>query len=124
VSIPAEQCTPYPSKAKRRQSRSSARNAATGGALHQRQGDRSSGEDDAAVHARPPLSGGGRWTRNSATARYLGVSNMCLWRWKRDARLAFPDAAVINGVEYNDLDAVDKWIRSRVVSRFAKKAAA
>jgi hypothetical protein len=67
---------------------------------------------------------GGRWTRNSATARYLGVSAMSLWRWKRDPHLAFPDPAVINGIEYNNLDLVDKWIRSRVVSRTIKETAA
>lgn len=67
---------------------------------------------------------GSRWVRNRTTARYLNISDMTLWRWKRDARLAFPDAAVINGTEYNDLDAVDKWLRARVVNRFAKKAAA
>jgi hypothetical protein len=66
---------------------------------------------------------GGRWTRNSATARYLGVSAMSLWRWKRDPELAFPDPAVINGIEYNNLDLVDKWIRSRVVSRLKETAA-
>lgn len=82
--------------------------------IHRRQGDRGSGDDAAAPS---------RWTRNSATARYLGVSNMCLWRWKRDARLAFPDPAVINGIEYNNLNLVDQWIKARVVSRVAREAA-
>jgi hypothetical protein len=37
---------------------------------------------------------------------------MSLWRWKRDPKLKFPPAAVINGIEYNDLNLVDDWMRS------------
>ncbi len=34
--------------------------------------------------------GGGRWARNKATADYLSVSVMTLWRWKNDPALKFP----------------------------------
>ena len=121
MSIPAEQCAPYPSKAKRQQSKSSAQIAETGG-VHQRQGDRGSGEDDTAVRARQ--GGGGRWARNATTARYLRISSMTLWRWKHDPRLNFPAAARINEIEYNNLDRVDDWMESNVVSRLAKESAA
>jgi hypothetical protein len=53
-----------------------------------------------------------RWARNAKTARHLNVSGMSLWRWKRDPKLKFPPAAVINGIEYNDLNLVDDWMRS------------
>ena len=29
----------------------------------------------------------GRWARNRELARYLGISVMTLWRWKRDRSL-------------------------------------
>jgi predicted DNA-binding transcriptional regulator AlpA len=61
--------------------------------------------------------GEGRWIRNRQLAKYLNVSEMCVWRWKRDANLNFPAASDINGIEYNDLDAIDAWMRSRVVNR-------
>jgi hypothetical protein len=54
-----------------------------------------------------------RWARNKRTSEYLCVSVMTLWRWKRDPKLNFPPAAVINGIEHNDLDAVDEWMHSR-----------
>jgi predicted DNA-binding transcriptional regulator AlpA len=63
-----------------------------------------------------------RWARNSRTARYLGVSDMTLWRWKRDADLKFPTATVINNVDYNDLDAIDDWMRSQAVRRLEKQS--
>jgi hypothetical protein len=55
-----------------------------------------------------------RWARNKATADYLNISVMTLWRWKRDPVLGFPAAAVINDIEHNDLNLVDQWMRSRV----------
>jgi hypothetical protein len=63
----------------------------------------------------------GKWLRNSALARYIGVSNMCLWRWKRDPKLDFPAATVVNGIEYNDIDRIDEWMRSRLVKRHGGK---
>jgi ATP-dependent phosphoenolpyruvate carboxykinase len=64
--------------------------------------------------------GRGRWARNKATADYLNVSAMTLWRWKHDPALGFPAAAVVNGIEHNNLDAVDAWMNSRIVDRAAK----
>ena len=58
-----------------------------------------------------------RWARNKDTAGYLGVSVMTLWRWKHDPTLGFPAATVINNIEHNDLDAVDRWMQSRAVTR-------
>jgi hypothetical protein len=58
-----------------------------------------------------------RWTRNSAVARYLNVSAMCLWRWQRDPKLNFPQPTVINKYSYTDLNQVDEWMRERVVDR-------
>ena len=66
-------------------------------------------------------TGQGRWLRNGALAKYIGISAMTLWRWKRDASLNFPAATVINGVEYNDIDAVNDWMRQRVVKRYGGK---
>jgi hypothetical protein len=40
---------------------------------------------------------------------------MTLWRWKHDPHLGFPPASLINGVEWNDLDAVDDWMAARAV---------
>lgn len=65
---------------------------------------------------------GGRWTRNKPTARYLGISDMTLWRWKRDSRLNFPPPSIIRGIEYNDLNLVDAWLRARAVSNIETAA--
>ena len=64
-----------------------------------------------------PIHKGPRYLRNCALARYIGVSTMSVWRWKRNPDLNVPPAAVINGVEYNDVTAWDAWLRSRAVSR-------
>jgi hypothetical protein len=64
-----------------------------------------------------PSTGRGRWVRNGQLARYLGVSNMTLWRWKRDPDLDFPDATEINGIEFNDVDVIDEWMRTRLVAK-------
>ena len=58
-----------------------------------------------------------RWVRNAGLARYLAVSGMCIWRWKRDASINFPQPVVVNNVEYNDLNLVDTWMRERIVDR-------
>jgi predicted DNA-binding transcriptional regulator AlpA len=64
---------------------------------------------------------GSRWVRNGKLAQYVGVSNMTIWRWKRDPELNFPAASEINGIEFNDLDAVDAWMRERLVERHGGK---
>jgi predicted DNA-binding transcriptional regulator AlpA len=55
-----------------------------------------------------------RWVRNGELAKYLGVSKMTVWRLKHQAGYAFPPAAAINGIEFNDLDKVDAWMEARV----------
>jgi len=59
-----------------------------------------------------------KWVRNGRLAKYLNISGMTLWRWKRDPALDFPKATVVNKIEYNDVDAVDRWMRQRVVKRY------
>jgi hypothetical protein len=53
--------------------------------------------------------------RNGELAKYLGVSKMYVWRLKNQPGHNFPPAAVINNVEFNDLDAVDAWMEARVL---------
>jgi hypothetical protein len=65
-----------------------------------------------------------RWTRNTALARYLGVSTMCLWRWQRQDDLNFPKATRINGIDYTDLNLIDSWMRARAVDRTTKRGSA
>jgi hypothetical protein len=57
-----------------------------------------------------------RWVRNGELARYLGVSKMTIWRFKHVPGFDFPPAAVINNIEFNDLDKVDAWMEARVPS--------
>jgi hypothetical protein len=66
---------------------------------------------------------GGRWVRNAPLARYLNISKMTLWRWSRDPELNFPPAAVVNDIEYRNLDAVDAWMRSRFAADLEKETA-
>jgi predicted DNA-binding transcriptional regulator AlpA len=65
-----------------------------------------------------------RWLRNSELAARLGVTVMTIWRWQKDAALKFPQPSLINGKPYTDIDEVNRWMRSRVVSRLAKETAA
>jgi hypothetical protein len=55
--------------------------------------------------------------RNGALARYLNVSGMTTWRWKRNPKLKFPPPSVVNDIEYNDLNLVDDWLIARRVER-------
>jgi hypothetical protein len=57
-----------------------------------------------------------RWVRNGECAKYLGISKMTLWRFKNVPGFDFPPAAVINNIEFNDLDKVDAWMEARVPS--------
>jgi hypothetical protein len=66
---------------------------------------------------------GGRYARNCQLARYVGVSDMTIWRWKRDPALNVPKSILINDKEYNDLQAWDDWFRSRSVSRVRDQVA-
>jgi predicted DNA-binding transcriptional regulator AlpA len=58
-----------------------------------------------------------RWVRNGELAKYLGVSKMTLWRFKRDPSYDFPPAAKINDIEWNDLTKVDAWMEARVLAQ-------
>ena len=60
----------------------------------------------------------GRWARNKQLAQYAGVSVMTIWRWKQLPN--FPKAAVIGGVEYNDLAKFDDWMASYIARRDAE----
>jgi len=64
-----------------------------------------------------------RYLRNLALARYLGLSQMGLYRWKRDPALGTPPASIINGIEYNDVEAWDAWLRDRAVSMIKTRKA-
>jgi predicted DNA-binding transcriptional regulator AlpA len=57
-----------------------------------------------------------RWVRNGELAKYLGVSKMTIWRFKHVPGFDFPPAAVINNIEFNDLDKVDAWMEARIPS--------
>jgi hypothetical protein len=46
----------------------------------------------------------------SASARWT------IWRFKRVSGFDFPAAAVINNIEFNNLDKVDAWMEARVKS--------
>ena len=63
----------------------------------------------------------GRWLRNAPLSRYLGISPVTLWRWKKDEALQFPDPSVVNRVQYNNVEAVDKWMRERAVKNLGGK---
>jgi predicted DNA-binding transcriptional regulator AlpA len=64
-----------------------------------------------------------RWVRNSELAAYLGVTVMTVWRWQRNRALGFPQPAPINGKPRTDIDEVNSWMRSHVVSRLSETAA-
>jgi transcriptional regulator with XRE-family HTH domain len=59
-----------------------------------------------------------RWARNAQLAKYAGVSAMTVWRWKQMP--GFPPAAVVNGIEYRDLDAFDSWMSGFIARRDAE----
>jgi hypothetical protein len=59
-----------------------------------------------------------RWARNAQLAKYAGVSTMTVWRWKQMPD--FPPAAVVNGIEYRDLDAFDSWMSGFIARRRAE----
>jgi hypothetical protein len=65
----------------------------------------------------------GRWAGNHGTARYIGITPMCLWRWKNSPKVKFPRGTIINGREYNDLDVVDDFMRAGTINRIDEKVA-
>jgi predicted DNA-binding transcriptional regulator AlpA len=54
-----------------------------------------------------------RWLKNKQAAAYVGISTWTLQRWKADPTLRFPRSAIINNVEYNDLNLIDRWMAAR-----------
>ena len=58
-------------------------------------------------------------TAKQVRARYGGVSDMAIWRWLRDERMAFPQPLVINGRRYWRLSGLQHW----ELARAAEKAA-
>jgi hypothetical protein len=64
-----------------------------------------------------------RYKRNRPLARYIGISEMTLRRWKQDPALATPAPMLVNGIEYNDVPQWDAWLKARAVSRIAKAKA-
>jgi hypothetical protein len=63
-----------------------------------------------------------RPARNGQLAQYMNVSRMTIHRWKETARLATPKSMVVNGIEYNDLDEWDAWLKARAVSRVRRNS--
>jgi hypothetical protein len=63
-----------------------------------------------------PDTGKKKWVRNVQLARYFNISAMCLWRWKRDPALNCPPSYEVNGLEWNDIDEWERWMRSRAVN--------
>jgi predicted DNA-binding transcriptional regulator AlpA len=53
------------------------------------------------------------WLGGAQLAAMLGVTTMTLWRWQRDAELAFPEPAIINARKYWRRDDIHKWMLSR-----------
>lgn len=56
-------------------------------------------------------------TRRKVRARFGGISDMTLWRWDKDEKLAFPKAISINGRKYYDLAEIEEWERVRAALR-------
>jgi hypothetical protein len=59
-----------------------------------------------------------RWVRNKALAAYAGVSVMTIHRWKRLP--GFPPAAVICGIEHNNLEQFDNWMHQQKLARSSR----
>ncbi|GEO13797.1 helix-turn-helix transcriptional regulator [Microvirga aerophila] len=54
--------------------------------------------------------------RRKLRARFGGISDMTLWRWEQDTRLAFPRAIAINGRKYYDLAEIEDWEQTRAAA--------
>lgn len=58
-------------------------------------------------------------TAKQVRTRYGNVSDMALWRWLRDERLAFPQPMVINSRRYWKLSDLAQWELARAAERVA-----
>ena len=56
-----------------------------------------------------------RWKRNKQLAAKFGISVFSLSRWKKDPALNTPPPSIINGIEWNDDEAWDKWMQERTL---------
>lgn len=74
----------------------------------------------ARIQQAPDAAAHPAWVRNGKLAQYFTVSAMCIWRWKRDPTLACPPSYIVNGIEYNDLDAWNRWMRDRMISHIGR----
>ena len=54
--------------------------------------------------------------RRKLRARFGDISEMTLWRWEHDEKLAFPKALTINGRKYYDLAEIEAWERRRATA--------
>jgi hypothetical protein len=54
---------------------------------------------------------GKKYGTNKDLAAFFGVSEMTIWRWKRNPKLKTPPNAKVNGRPRNDLDAWDNWMQ-------------
>ena len=54
-------------------------------------------------------------TTAAVQARLGGVSKMCIWRWARDPKTAFPEPdLVLNSRKYWRLATIRSWEKSRI----------
>ena len=51
------------------------------------------------------------WLSASKLTAMLGVTNMTIWRWERNVRLAFPTPSVINARRYWNRNDINSWMR-------------
>ncbi len=58
-------------------------------------------------------------TARQVRSRYGGISDMGLWRWLRDERLAFPLPIVINNRRYWKLSDLAQWETTQAGKRVA-----
>lgn len=56
------------------------------------------------------------------SAAYVGKSVMTLWRWRRNPRLKFPPAIVINDREYFTPEILDGWLEQMPTKKPTKAA--
>jgi hypothetical protein len=61
-----------------------------------------------------------RYLRNVELARYVGVSAITISRWKKDPNLNTPLAMAVNGIERNDRELWDAWLKARAISRIRR----
>jgi predicted DNA-binding transcriptional regulator AlpA len=57
------------------------------------------------------------WLCGSEVALYIGISFMCLHRWRQDEQLGFPPPSQIRNRNFWQRDTIDAWMRSRVASK-------